>query len=299
MLSLLLLAACGAEESRLREPAEDYVARLEEARWKDLQRLDVAAFVDQLAGWLRNTRKVLPEERFQPLQETLVRLRPPPAALRPLLAARPPPLTLDDPETYNRDLMAYTVVVSFLERIRASDEPRVPLIDTALRGGLNFTFDPLYGDGPTRTGRLLGRWLSEAPLRPETADTLRRLAPALMARWRKRVSESATSTTFGILFRHLGAKEAAALIFAEWKGMGEEERVDVLERIRKLDDVPRPSLAPAVQALLDPSFAVRASAHRALRRHGAPLRDLDPSARERDIRRALPDLRRWTAETDS
>ncbi len=305
------LAACGGEQGPKPEatkqtapqkPAEDYMARLVENRWDDLQAFDAEEFSRQVVRWYSTAPDALDEDLFVPLHDALVRLKPEPEALLPVLATRPPDLTLDDAEVYNRDSMTRTVVVHMLNRICIENPPpaemKARLFEVAMRGCINFTFDPLYGDGPTQTGKLMGKYLSEAPVLPEASAALRNNEERLMARWRKRVSDSASSTTFGILIRHLGS-DGAALVFKEWKGLSEEERIDILERVRKMDEVRRAVLAPAVDALLDPSFSVRDSAFKALEAHGAPLGELDASARERDIDRAQPALLRWTAETDS
>jgi len=41
------------------------------------------------------------------------------------------------------------------------------------------------------------------------------------------------------------------------------------------------------------------AAHQALRAHGAPLRELDASARDAVVEKALPRLRKWAGETQS
>ncbi len=309
--ALFAVHACGGEaepepeaarEVAPQKPAEDYIARLVENRWDDLKELDAEEFSKQVVRWYAVAPDALDEDLFEPMHDALVRLKPEPEALLPVLAARPPDLTLDDAEVFNRDSMTRTVIVHMLNRIHTENPPpaamKARLLEVAMRGGINFTFDPLYGDGPTQTGKLMGQYLSEAPVLPEASAALRNNVASLMARWRKRVSDSASSTTFGILIRHLGS-DGVEIVFREWKGLSEEERIDILERARKLDEIRRAVLAPAVDALLDPSYSVRESAFKTLAAHGAPLGELDASARERDIVRAQPGLRRWTTETDS
>ena len=55
----------------------------------------------------------------------------------------------------------------------------------------------------------------------------------------------------------------------------------------------------AVEALLDDSEEVRSAAFDALKKHGAPVGELDPSAPDRRIEAALGPLRRWAAKTQS
>jgi hypothetical protein len=193
-------------------------------------------------------------------------------------------------------------VTSFVRRV--AEEPDTPdkaaLYDAIVAIGVPFAFDTAWGDSHTNTSVEVTEFLAEArfPVCAESRAAVTRHFPALLKEWRGRVTRKGSSVFFGITLRHVGAAGAAALC-GEWDGMDENEREDLLRRLAYEDEAGRAVRERMVGALLDPSPDVREAAFAALRAHGAPLGDLDPSARESELEKGLSELRRWAQETES
>jgi hypothetical protein len=180
--------------------------------------------------------------------------------------------------------------------VREGDPLRAELFDAVAGASVHFAFERAYGESHTATGVEISDFFTDwrvAPC-PESAAALRRHLPALLARWRLRVTDKASSSTFGIVLRHLGAEGAEALA-EEWGHMHEDERFDLCKRLKEEDGLGPGARTRLVDALLDPSIEVRKGACEALAARGAPVKDLDPTAREDDIRPRLGPLRRWAA----
>lgn len=287
---LLLAAACS------HAPPEDYRRRFLDGRWEDLKGLDPRAFCEQMRGYVEGDDPIFPDEdpRYRKLMEALRRLAPPPESLRPLLGPRGPAEEVDG-RLLKRDALALCVLDSLLWRMseKAAD-PRA-VLDITAEAGVHFSFDPLYEASHTRTGLEVSDFFSEVVPSGETAAAIRHYLAPLLSKWRGRVTDKSTSTLFGIVLRHLGSEGAGAL-FAEWEGMRDPERVDLLERVGRLEGATGRVLGEVVERVADPSPETRASALKALERQEAPLDGLDASAREEDLRGALPRLRRWASE---
>jgi len=286
---ILLLAACGT-------PEEDYRARFLDRRWEDLRSLDARRFCAQLARYVEGKDPIYPDSdpRFLDLFRFLRRVAPDPAGLLPLLGPRGAAREVDA-ALLKRDALALAVVDSFLARYAEGDAEKAALLDAALEAAVHFSFDPVYEESHTRTGEEIADFLSTTPAAPEVRDALSRRLEPLLGRWRARVTPKSTSTFFGIVLRHLGDAGALRLL-REWEGMREEERIDLLERLARLEEASRATLLGVLDRATDPSLDVRDSALRALARQGAPVGDLDGSAREEALRAALPGLRRWIEE---
>lgn len=265
-------------------------------RWDGEIRWDPRLFEAQMRAYVEGPDPIFPDsdEHFGSLLRALRRLEPPPRDLRPLLGPRGPAEDVDGP-LLKRDALALCLVDSLLWRYDEGGRKDLPLLEEAALAGVHFSFDPLYGQSHTRTGEEIADFFSETPPNGATAAAIGSVLEPLLAKWRGRVTEKSTSTLFGIVLRHLGSPGGERLL-REWEGMREEERIDLLERLGRLEP-PSPALLGAmVDRTLDPSLDVRESAFRALRRQGAPVGDLDGSAREEEIRRQIPALRRWISE---
>lgn len=237
------------------------------------------------------------DPRFQALHRFLWKERPDPRDLLPLLGAHAPKEDVDA-ELMKRDKIANAIVTSFLRRIlEAPDDPyRAALYDAVAYAGVHFSFDPAYGDSHTITGVEVSDFFSlgEFPVTEESKAALQEHLEASIAAWRKRVTDKSTSMFFGIHLRHLGAV-AADRFLREWEGMNADERYDLLKRTEDVEGLSPAGRLRVVEALLDTSLDVRAAAVETLEALGAPLGELDGSAREEEIRAALPRLRLWAA----
>ncbi len=241
------------------------------------------------------------DRRFVALHEVLYRLKPDPALLAPLFGPHPDRDEVDD-ALQKWDKISLAVVTSFLRRIvEDPDDPkRAALYDAVAAAAVPWAFERAWGDSHTLTGEEVGDFFSEAewPACPEATAAVARHLEALIERWRRRVSDKASSMFFGIVLRHVGAAGAGRL-FREWERMHEDERVDLLKRSIGVEGLGEEGRRCAVGALLDESQEVREAAVEALEARGAPLQGLDASSRDEAIRAALPRLERWAAETES
>jgi hypothetical protein len=81
--------------------------------------------------------------------------------------------------------------------------------------------------------------------------------------------------------------------------MDAEERKDLLLRLKDQEELGEGARLRLVEGLLDPSLDVREAAALALRKQGAPVEDLDPSAPDEEMARASAPLRDWARKTKS
>jgi hypothetical protein len=268
-----------------------------------VERFDPAELVAGLRAYVDGDDPIYPitDPRFLALHEFLYAQRPDPAGLLPLLGPRGPATEVDGP-LLRRDNIALAVVTTFMRRaIENPEEPgRGVLFDAIAYAGAHFSFDPLYEDTPTMTAtEVVDFYLNERVTpSPESRASLERNFDETLAKWRSRVTETASTTFFGIVMRHLGGKGMDRL-FKEWKGMGENERFSLLRLAAEVEPLGRASRRRVVDALLDPSLDVRQAAYDTLSRLEAPLGELEITDREEDLQKALKALRRWADETDS
>lgn len=240
-------------------------------------------------------------DRARALHEFLFSEKPDPRAFVALFPLPPKRADVDE-QRMRSDLVGTSVVTSFIRRVAEEPETRdrAALYDAIVAIGVPFAFDTAWGDSHTNTSVMVTEFLAEAkfPVCKESRDAVTRHFPSLLAEWRGRVTRKGSSVFFGITLRHVGAAGAAALC-AEWGGMDANEREDLLLRLAYEDEAGRAVRERMVGALLDPGPDVREAAFAALRAHGAPLGDLDASARDSELEKALPALRRWAEETES
>jgi len=268
-----------------------------------LQAIDAPALVAGLRRYIDGDAAIYPTEdrRYRALHDMLYRLKPDPALLAPLFGPHPD-LDEVDEALQKWDKICLAVVTSFLRRIIEDphDPQRAALYDAAASAAVPWAFARAWGDSHTLTGEEVGDFFSEAewPACPEATAAVSRHLEALVAKWRRRVTDKASSMFFGIVLRHMGAPGAKRL-FAEWERMHEDERVDLLKRSIDVEGLGEEGRRCAVGALLDPSEEVRAAAVEALDARGAPLHGVDASSPDAAIRAALPRLERWAAETES
>ena len=241
---------------------------------------------------------VLPRDdaRLRALHGFLWRTKPPPSSLAPVFGPAKAETEVTD-AMLRRDVCALAVVSSLIRRVYAFEEGQPELFDVIVAAGIHFSFDPAYGDSHTATGVEISDFLTDArvPVCTESTDAMRRHLPALLEQWRGRVTRKASSTFFGTVLRHLGAEGGEALA-AEWEGLDEDERYDLLKRLAEEERAGPGARTRIVDALLDPSLDVRRAAFDALEGLGAPVGDLDPSAREETLRKAQQGLRDWAAK---
>jgi hypothetical protein len=313
-LALILLAACGkadapappagpVAEAKPTVSAAEFRERLLDQHWRDVGAWKVEDLVAGLQAYVAGDDPIYPraDQRYWALHGFLYRTRPDPRGFLPLFGPHGG-WTTDDPSLLKRDSIALAVVTSFIRRI--AEDPKDPwrkeLYDVIAMAGVYFSFDPAYGESHADTGVEVGDFFGDAvyPVCEESRQSLEKALPALLAQWRKRVTDKSTSSFFGVVLRHLGSK-GADVLFEEWAGMHEDERYDLLKRVADQEALGPVARRRAVEALLDPSIDVREAAFEALRAHGAPLGDLDASARESDIERGMPPLRQWARKTKS
>ncbi len=234
------------------------------------------------------------------LHEFLFETAPDPAGLLPLFA--PHGKTDVDEAVLRRDVIASTVATSFMRRIveRPEDPHRAALYDALAVAAVHFVFDPAYGDAHTETSVDVGDFFADAGFPPcaESQVALARHLDALLVAWRARVTRKGTSSFFGVVLRHLGAQGGEALA-REWTGMDAEERKDLLLRLKDQEELLAGARLALVAGLLDPSLDVREAAAAALRKQGAPVLDLDPSAPDEEMARVAGTLRDWARKTKS
>lgn len=241
------------------------------------------------------------DRRYWALHGFLYRAKPDPRGFLPLFAPHDG-LTVDDPSLLKRDTIAMAVVTSFIRRIY--EDPKDPwrkeLYDVIAMAGVHFSFDPVYGESHTDTGVEVGDFFGQAifPVCEESRASLRKTLPALLEQWRRRTTDKGTSSFFGIVLRHLG-EEGAEVLFGEWAGLNEDERYDLLKRAAHQEAIGPAARRRTVEAILDVSIDVREAAFEALEAHGAPVGELDASARDRDIEKGMGPLRQWAVKTKS
>lgn len=234
------------------------------------------------------------------LHRFLFETAPDPKGLLPLFA--PHGKAEVDDAVLRRDAIASTVATSFMRRIveRPGDPHRAALYDALAFVAVYFVFDPAYGDAHTETSVDVGDFFADAGFPPcaESQAALARHLPGLLVAWRARVTRKGTSSFFGVVLRHLGAQGGEALV-REWAGMDAEERKDLLLRLKDEEDLLEGARLALVDGLLDPSLDVREAAVAGLRKQGAPVEDLDPSAPDDEMTRASAPLRDWARKTKS
>ncbi|MHC4134218.1 MAG: hypothetical protein ACYTDU_07160 [Planctomycetota bacterium] len=314
-LALILLAACGENDpppaprpkpAVVETPtasAAELHQRFREQYWRDVGEWKVKDMVSGLQAYVDGDDPIYPrrDRRYWVLHGFLFRTKPDPRGFLPLFGPHGGK-TIDDARLLKRDNIALAVVTSFIRRIFEDPKERwrKELYDVIAMAGVHFSFDPAYGESHTATGVEVGDFYGDAifPVCEESRASLRKALPAVLEQWRKRVTDKATSSFFGIVLRHLGEKGAETL-FGEWVGMREDERYDLLKRIADQEALGPVARRHTVEALLDASIDVREAAFEALEAHQAPLGDLDASARERDIEKAMAPLRQWARKTKS
>ncbi|MHC4959833.1 MAG: hypothetical protein ACYTGN_15830 [Planctomycetota bacterium] len=259
-------------------------------------------FVAGLQRYIDEDGPIYPPEdsRVRALHEFLWTGKQDPRGFLELLGPR---RAAEDVEEFmlRRDIVGLAIVTALYRRLDAKDPEKSVLYDAVAYASVNFGFDPLYGSSHTRTGAEVADLFidPELPACAESKAALNKHLEPLIAAWRKRVTEKATTTMMAIFVRHLGASGADRL-FLEWEHMSDSERYNLL---KTTVDAPRP-FAPAtrkrmVDALLATSFDVRGAAFDALEKRGAPLKGIDIVVPEKELREALGPLRAWAAETGS
>ncbi len=203
-------------------------------------------------------------------------------------------------ELLRRDVVGTAVAHTLTRRayqnpdasVRTACYDAIGLLSTA------FAFDRAYGNAHTNTSVIVTDFLSKPEFQPcaESGAALKKHYGAIIKEWRRRVTDKGSSTFFGIVMRHLGSG-GTAMLFEEWRGMRPAEREDLLLRVAYQDETTPVVRKGLVGALLDNSFDVRAAAHKALTAHEAPLDELDDSAADDAIEKALPRLHKWAQET--
>jgi hypothetical protein len=280
---------------------EDFLARFLEVRWDgaDYRAEDL---VEGLRRYVDGDHPLYPtnDPHMVALHVYLYETAPDPAGLLPLFAPHGKP-GVDD-AVLRRDAIASTVATSFMRRIvdRPDDPHRRALYDALAVVVVEFAFDPVYEDAHTETSMDVGDFFADAQFPPcaESQAAVRRHLPGMLQAWRARVTRKGTSTFFGMVLRHLGAEGGEALV-KEWPGLDAEERKDLLLRLKDQEELLEGARLALVAGLLDPSFDVREAAAAALRKQGAPVLDLDPSAPDEEMAEASGPLRDWARKTKS
>lgn len=280
--------------------AQEFRQRLLDVNWKDVGEWEPEDYIAGMRAYIESDDPVWPNDdrHYRDVTIFLQRQAPDPDALRTLIG--PYDGTTVDAQLLKRDKIAQTVLHSYMWRVWNQDPAVAKLWENIVYTGIHFSFEPVYGASHPGAGESLGEFFSDPAVTacPESEAAFRKHLDALMVKWRARVTRKASSLFFGNLLRHVGP-DVADTLFAEWKGMDANERVDLLRRTAGMEDLGRPSREQAVSALLDDSMEVREAAFDFLAGFGAPLAELDASSRDDAIEKALPALRRWAAETKS
>jgi len=309
-----LLAACGDSAPSPAPPPEKKPSRAREFRrrflaidWKDVGDYETKDLVLALQGYIDSDDPVWPNDdrHYDVLTNFLERTKPDPRDLLPLLGEHRGQQRVDM-HLLKRDKIARAVVHSLMGRVwRANErgaggEDVAAVWDAIVYSAVYFSFEPVYGASHPGTSESLAEFFSDSKIMScdESQRAFERHAADLIARWRKRVTRKASSMFFGNMLRHLGPG-ASELLYAEWEGMDANERYDLLRRSRNLDPLGPVSRLAAVNALLDDSYDVREAAADLLASLEAPLGDLDGSAPDEQIEKALPALREWASKTHS
>jgi hypothetical protein len=257
--------------------------------------------VDGLTRYIGGSHPLYPTDdpHMVALHVFLFREAPEPQGLLPLFA--PHGKREVDDAVLRRDVVASTVATSFMRRVveRPDDPYRPELYDALALVLARFAFDPAYGDAHTETSIDAGDFFGDPGIPPcaESRAAFRKRLPEMLRAWRARVTRKGTSTFFGVVLRHLDAEGGEALVL-ERGGMDAEERKDLLLRLKDEEEIRQGARLALVEGLLDPSFEVREAAWRGLSKQGAPVEDLDPSARDADIERASVALGEWARKTN-
>ncbi|HEX5138288.1 MAG TPA: hypothetical protein VFY93_15035 [Planctomycetota bacterium] len=206
-----------------------------------------------------------------------------------------------DDAVLRRDVVASTVATTFMRRIvdRPLEPRKAALYDALALVLARFAFDPAYGDAHTETSVDAGDFFGDPAIPPcaESRAAFRHRLPEMLLAWRARATRKGSSTFFGVVLRHLGAEGGEALVLERGR-MDEEERKDLLLRLKDEEEIGPGARMALVEGLLDVSLDVREAAWHGLSKQGAPVDGIDPSARDRDIRAALPPLRAWAQKTN-
>jgi hypothetical protein len=272
-------------------------------RWDGVKHFDPAEMVRGLRGYIDGDDPIYPleDKRYWQLHQFLYEQRPAPAGLLPLLGPRGEAAEVDG-HILKRDSIAVAVVTTFERRvIENPEEPgRAELLDAIAYAGACFSFDPLYEDAPNATQTEVVDFFMHPKVMPsaETRASLEKNFGETLERWRNRVTETASTTFFGIVLRHMGP-EGLDRLFGEWERMRENERTSLLRLAAEEEGLGRESRRRMVSALMDPSWEVREAAYDALKRLGAPLGELEITDREEELTKALVPLQRWADKTDS
>lgn len=280
---------------------EDFLARFLAMRW-DVEDYRTEDLVDGLRRYVAGDHPLYPtnDPHMAALHEFLFETAPDPAGLLPLFAPHGKS-DVDDP-VLRRDAIASTIATSFMRRIaeRPDDPHRAALYDALAVVVAEFAFDPAYEDAHTETSMDVGDFFADARFPPcaESRAAVERHLPGMLRAWRARVTRKGTSTFFGVVLRHLGAEGGEALV-REWPGLDAEERKDLLLRLKDQEEIHEGARLALVAGLLDPSLEVREAAVAALRKQGAPVAGLDPSAPDEEMADASGPLRDWARKTKS
>ncbi len=278
---------------------EDFLARFLAMRW-DAQEYRTEDLADGLRRYVDGDHPTYAtnDPHCIALHVFLFETAPDPKGLLPLFAPHGKP-EVDD-AVLRRDAIASTIATSFMRRIaeRKDDPHFAALYDALAVVAVNFVFDPAYGDAHTETSVDVGDFFAGAEFPPcdESRAALARHMDELLLAWRARVTRKGSSSFFGVLFRHIGPAAGEALV-REWAGMDAEERKDLLLRLKDQEEILPGARLKLVEGLLDPSLDVREAAAAALRKQGAPVAELDPSAPDEEMERASAPLREWARKT--
>jgi len=314
---LLTLAACGdspSPDSLPGPPPEKKPSRAREFRrrfldvdWKDVAEYETKDLVLGLRGYIDSDDPVWPNDdrHYDVLTNFLVRTQPDPKGLLPLLGEHEGKQQVDM-HLLKRDKIARALVHSLMGRVWRANEREsegddlVAVWDAIVYTAVYFSFEAVYEASHPGTSESLAEFFSDPKIMScdESRKAFEHYADELVARWGKRVTRKASSMFFGNMLRHLGPG-AADRLYGEWEGMDANERYDLLRRSLFLDPFGPVSRLAVVNALLDDSFDVRGAAADLLTRLEAPLGDLDGSAQDEAIEKALPALREWAAKTKS
>jgi hypothetical protein len=285
------------------DAAEGFRKRFNEAKWDGVGEWRAADLVAGLRAYASGDDPIYPRDdaRCYALHNFLFGERPDPKGLEPLLGPREPAEEVTD-ALLKRDLVAICVVTSFMRRLWEYPESgdRQALYDAIAYAGVNFGFDPVYGDSHTGTSEEITDFFAEPTFAAceESRIALGRYLEESVARWRGRVTAKSSSMFFGIVMRHLETAGTDRL-FAEWARMRPSERYDLLKRAADREVPGRSSLSTVVSALRDPDYDVREAAIEALEAFEAPIGNLDTSSPEEALDAAVPRLRAWAEKTKS
>jgi len=264
--------------------------------WEDLEELDEHEFVSQMQAYIKGDKAGLNDDLpvMQAMMRALARLRPDIAPLRALVGPRAKKTELDDAEI-KRDYLAVVVVDSFIIRAMLKGSRQEELYEAIVYTGVNFSFDPLWGDAETRTSNEVSEFmLTGAPLKPVTIAAVTKYLEPLLEKWRGRATTSSTSGTISIILRYLGA-DGADRLFQEWDRMKQDERLSLLEHVA-YGELNRSVLSRLADLMTERDLELREAALKALDQHGAPVDEVDAGSRDRETKNAQRLVRAWIAK---